>query len=208
MCQSVDSTRLAQSRNNAVCWTGSAVTASIRILNLDKQNESDSIYTNHIAFNPQAFVSLRRLKRFLSCPELSPNWSENSQGGSFTPRRRSLDRSASLPRSPRWPFTPVPSAKPEEVALFLKGVNCSWAPQDAASHPLVLRDVRLAVPKGALVVVLGKVRGGATCTRFQGATCKTKWQVLILRTRKWSAGFQPSFDGRTKSTAFRKVGKF
>ncbi|GAQ86722.1 ABC transporter C family [Klebsormidium nitens] len=109
----------------------------------------------------EACVSLRRLKRFLSCPELFPDWSDDPRSAALT-SRRSLDRSASLPRSPRWPFTPiVPGAlKPEDAALFLKGVNCSWAPRGADSHPLVLRDVRLAVPKGALVVILGQVGSG------------------------------------------------
>lgn len=174
-----------------------AVTASVRTLNLVRENESDSCFSNHTAFFPQAFVSLRRLKRFLSCPELSPNWSDDSQGGSFTPRRRSLDRSASLPKSPRWPFTPFPSAKPEEVALFLKGVSCSWAPKDAASHPLVLRDVRLAVPKGALVVVLGKVRRGATCTGIEGATCTIKMAGLSPEETK-AVGRTPGGFGRSR----------
>lgn len=94
------------------------------------------------------------------CPELSPDWNDDPRSAALTPRCRSLDRSASLPRSPRWPFTPiVPGAlRPEDAALFLKGVNCSWAPRGADSDPLVLRDVRLAVPRGALVVILGQVK--------------------------------------------------
>eukprot|EP00850_Spirogloea_muscicola_P000055 SM000001S04457 [mRNA] locus=s1:278991:289139:+ [translate_table: standard] len=102
-----------------------------------------------------AAVSLRRLLRFLSCPELDPQWAYSACGhASHGPVTKGTSNSAKRVRGQ----VQEGHAWQEEVALSVAGARFTWSSQLAPC----LKGVWLAVPQGAFVVVVGEVASGKT----------------------------------------------
>nr|XP_043635452.1 ABC transporter C family member 13 isoform X2 [Erigeron canadensis] len=79
-----------------------------------------------------AFISTRRLGKFLSCHEHEPrNLQTNNSSSSY-----------------------------EEMDIFMKDVCCAWSNSDQEVKKPILNHVNLAIPKGFLVAVIGEVGSG------------------------------------------------
>eukprot|EP00850_Spirogloea_muscicola_P005214 SM000023S07670 [mRNA] locus=s23:744663:754300:- [translate_table: standard] len=104
---------------------------------------------------PWATVSLRRLLRFLSCPELDPQWAYSACGhASHGPATKGTSNSIKRARGQ----VQEGDAWQEEVALSVAGARFTWSNQLAPC----LKGIWLAVPQGALVAVVGEVASGET----------------------------------------------
>lgn len=75
----------------------------------------------------QAFISTRRVSKFLCCLEHSKNSSIDS--GLIS----------------------------EDVAVFVEAASCIWSSNVEEGHNLTIKNVSLKVPKGSFVAVIGEV---------------------------------------------------
>ncbi|KAK7270617.1 hypothetical protein RJT34_25919 [Clitoria ternatea] len=90
-----------------------------------------------------AFISSRRLSRFLSCPE----------------HKFKVGETNSFPSS----FLSKQSESPDAghgLAVFVQDACCTWSSSDEQALNLVLNQVTLSVPKGSFVAVIGEVGSG------------------------------------------------
>lgn len=81
----------------------------------------------------QATISIRRLSRFLSCPEHEPEKMGKSPALSYA-----IDHS--------------------DIAIIIHDACCTWSSSDKQDLDLILDHVTVHLPKGSLVSVIGEVR--------------------------------------------------
>ncbi|KAJ1428488.1 P-loop containing nucleoside triphosphate hydrolase [Sesbania bispinosa] len=87
-----------------------------------------------------AFISSRRLSRFLSCPEHEFKVGESSSCSS--------------------PYLSKQPDSSQDVAVFVQDACCTWSSSDEQALNLVLNHVNLSLSKGSFVAVIGEVGSG------------------------------------------------
>lgn len=75
----------------------------------------------------QAFISTRRVSKFLCCSEHSKDSSVDS------------------------------SLISEDLAVFVEDASCIWSSNVEEEHNLIIKQVSLRVPKGTFVAIIGEV---------------------------------------------------
>jgi len=105
----------------------------------------------------QAQVSVRRLCRYLCCPETDSNWTSRVFGAAD--EEDFISSSSDLPNSNKIIYCGDHAQRPHVnvhgEAIMVKDAAFTWSNERDAS--VTLDDVSLSIPEGSLVVVLGKV---------------------------------------------------
>ncbi|KAK9281952.1 hypothetical protein L1049_004861 [Liquidambar formosana] len=89
-----------------------------------------------------AFISTRRLSRFLSCSEHKPEMEHAADSSSPSFSNNKFDFNF------------------EDMAVVIHDACCAWSSSDQGEQSLVLNHVTLGLPKGFLVAVIGEVGSG------------------------------------------------
>ena len=105
----------------------------------------------------QACVSVRRLCRYLSCPETESSWTStlfgtNDEENVISSTSNVLNSNKSIYCSDRGQ---LPDENVPRQAIMVQDADFTWSNESDAS--ITLSDVSLSIPEGSLVVILGKV---------------------------------------------------
>lgn len=93
----------------------------------------------HFSFtHSQAFISIRRLTRFLGCSEY----------------KHELEQAANSPSSIS---NGLSNFNSKDMAVIMQDATCSWYCNNEEEQNVVLNQVSLCLPKGSLVAVIGEV---------------------------------------------------
>lgn len=88
-----------------------------------------------------AFISIRRLTRFLGCSEY----------------KHELEQAAN---SPSYISNGLSNFNSKDMAVIMQDATCSWYCNNEKEQNVVLNQVSLCLPKGSLVAVIGEVGSG------------------------------------------------
>ncbi|KAH9667473.1 multidrug resistance-associated protein 11 [Citrus sinensis] len=88
-----------------------------------------------------AFISIRRLTRFLGCSEY----------------KHELEQAAN---SPSYISNGLSNFNSKDMAVIMQDATCSWYCNNEEEQNVVLNQVSLCLPKGSLVAVIGEVGSG------------------------------------------------
>lgn len=86
----------------------------------------------------QAFISTRRLSRFLCCSEYKHELEQGAESSSLFSNEQSDFVS-------------------KDMAVIMHDACCDWSSSDNKQQNLVLNHVTLNLPKGSLVAIIGEV---------------------------------------------------
>ncbi|KAK1557413.1 hypothetical protein Q3G72_024236 [Acer saccharum] len=88
-----------------------------------------------------AFISIRRLSRFLSCSECELEMEQTANSSSH--------------------FSNIqPNFTSEEMTVIMHDASCTWSSNEQEERNLVLDRVSLSLPKGLLIAIIGEVGSG------------------------------------------------
>ncbi|XP_057825504.2 ABC transporter C family member 13 isoform X1 [Cryptomeria japonica] len=97
----------------------------------------------------EAFISLQRLGKFLSCTELNSHWTNDNARESY--RLDACHSNNCEENSDR---------DMENMALLVKNMECVWSNSQQEHQNPVLKQISLKIPKGWLTVIIGEVGAG------------------------------------------------
>lgn len=120
----------------------------------------------------QAQVSLRRLCRYLCCPETEASWT-STVFGTIDEKNIVTFTSDVLNshKSTHWSDHEQPADENiKEIAITVQDADFTWSHENDGS--ITLSDVSLSVPEGSLVVILGKVTYHTALTAFPSSDRK------------------------------------
>ena len=97
----------------------------------------------------EAFISLQRLGRFLSCTELNSNW---GNFGAIQVKRGEI--------CPSGNHNEKKIEDVQEMSIIIQNAEFVWFSSQQEYQNLVLKQISVETPKGLLTVVLGEVGAG------------------------------------------------
>jgi hypothetical protein len=113
----------------------------------------------------QAQVSLRRLCRYLSCPETESSWTSRVFG---TTDENIISSKSDVLNSNKSTYCSDHEQHSDEnvhgQAITVQDADFAWSCENDAS--ITLSDISLSISEGSLVVILGKVTYHTALTSF------------------------------------------
>ena len=138
-----------------------------------------TLYFNYM----QAQVSLRRLCRYLCCPETESSWTSRVFGSvdeeniiSSTSDMLDLNKSTYCGDHGQHPDEDV-----HGQAITVQDADFTWSCDNDSS--ITLNDVSLSIPEGSLVVILGKVTHHTSLYAFSSIYLEKIWLRDVKKLR-------------------------
>lgn len=122
----------------------------------------------------QAQVSLRRLCRYLCCPETESSWTSRVFR---TTDENIISSTSDVLNSNKSTYCCDHGQHPDDnahgQAIMVQDADFTWSCDNDAS--ITLNDVSLSIPEGSLVVILGKVTHHTALSAFSSIHLEKIW---------------------------------